>query len=251
MLKLKRVLVWLFLFIAVFFIIPSAVAVGVHLAGDGPRSWRDADWSSSGLLARFPDQAGEAVIHLMAARTGGLKGALSVHTWLLVKAKGEEHYRRYDVVGWGRPVRQDAYAPDARWYSNDPRFIGSVRGKEAEALIPSVEAAVASYPYANPGDYRIWPGPNSNSFIAHILNEVPQLGFVTPALGVGRSYLGETTFVRVDPDWLDIQISLGGYVGFAIGRRHGLEFHFLGLTAGVDLSRPAIKLPGFGRIGMS
>jgi len=29
----------------------------------------------------------------------------------------------------------------------------------------------------------------------------------------------------------------------------GIEVNFLGLVAGLDLRRPAVKLPGFGRIG--
>jgi hypothetical protein len=30
-----------------------------------------------------------------------------------------------------------------------------------------------------------------------------------------------------------------------------VELNFLGLVAGVDVRRPAIKLPGWGRIGLS
>ena len=30
----------------------------------------------------------------------------------------------------------------------------------------------------------------------------------------------------------------------------GIEVSILGLTTGIDFLRPAIKLPGFGRIGM-
>jgi hypothetical protein len=30
----------------------------------------------------------------------------------------------------------------------------------------------------------------------------------------------------------------------------GIEVNFLGLVAGLDLRHPAVKLPGFGRIGL-
>jgi hypothetical protein len=36
----------------------------------------------------------------------------------------------------------------------------------------------------------------------------------------------------------------------AIGWIEGIELNFLGLIAGLDVRRPAIKLPGWGRIGL-
>ena len=37
-------------------------------------------------------------------------------------------------------------------------------------------------------DYRIWPGPNSNSFVAHVLREVPELGTTLPPNATGRDF---------------------------------------------------------------
>ena len=45
------------------------------------------------------------------------------------------------------------------------------------------------------------------------------------------------------------QFSLAGYAGIGIGRIEGLELHILGQTLGVDVLRPAVKLPGLGRVG--
>ena len=39
--------------------------------------------------------------------------------------------------------------------------------------LDQVEAAVKTYPY--PDRYRSWPGPNSNTFLAHIGRAVPEL----------------------------------------------------------------------------
>ena len=47
-----------------------------------------------------------------------------------------------------------------------------------------------------------------------------------------------------------IQISLGGYAGLAIGWVEGIEIDFMGLVAGIDVRRPALKIPAWGRIGM-
>ena len=78
----------------------------------------------------------------MAARTGGLKGIVSVHTWLVLKHAGAAAYDRYDVVGWGDPVRRNSRPADGRWYSNAPLVIYELKGDEAERLLPKVEAAI-------------------------------------------------------------------------------------------------------------
>ena len=38
--------------------------------------------------------------------------------------------------------------------------------------------------------------------------------------------------------------------GITIGWVEGVEVNVLGLVTGVDIRRPALKLPGFGRIGV-
>ena len=45
-----------------------------------------------------------------------------------------------------------------------------------------------------------------------------------------------------------IQISLYGVLGVLAGRDEGLELNVLGLVTGIDFVRPALKLPGIGRV---
>ncbi len=241
----------LVLFLLFVFVLPALIHLAIWQAdASRPESWNRANWSSSDLLPSA-DEDREAVVYVMAARTGRWKGGFAVHSWIVTKKQNGSSYNRYDVVGWGNPVRHNAYAPDARWYSNQPEIVKSIRGKKATELIPKIENAVRTYPFADRGTYQAWPGPNSNSFVAHVLNEVPEIGIVPPAAAVGRDYLSNGRLFRIDPDWLDLQVNLGGYAGFAMGRRSGFELHFLGLVAGIDILNPAIKIPGFGRIGAS
>jgi hypothetical protein len=231
------------------FVLPTLAAAGWWLLKEHPASWHQARWDSSGVLPAA-DADGEAAIYVMAARTGGLKGALAVHTWIATKEKGAESYVRYDKVGWGNPIRRNGYPADARWYSNEPWVVRSVRGAEAQALIPRVQAAIASYPFSHPGDYVVWPGPNSNSFVAHVVEAVPELGARMPSNATGRDFAPGL----VDWGWSesgDIRVSLGGYVGVSAGRTRGLEVNFLGLVAGFDLDRPAIKIPAFGTVSLA
>jgi hypothetical protein len=231
---------------AAFFLLPALASAAWWSFADRPQGWRQADWSSSGLLPRASENR-EASIHVLSARTGGLKGALALHSWIVVKRAGGE-YERYDKVGWGSPIRRNAYAPDGRWYSNEPFVVHAVHGAMAQELIPAIEAAIASYPHSRPGDYRIWPGPNSNSFIAHVLRETPQLGAVLPPNAVGRDYLSGGRYVAAGAG--GVSLSLGGYAGISAGPAPGIEINLLGLVAGVDFLPPAVKLPGIGRLGL-
>lgn len=232
------------------YLLPVAGAVGLWLTEDRPRTYREADWSSTGILP-MPENDRRAAIYIFSAKTGGLKGAIASHAWIVTKARDAKGYERYDKVGWGTPIRRNSHPPDGRWYSNAPRLVRAIHGPEAERLIPKIEAAIAAYPYAQPGGYRLWPGPNSNTFVAHVLREVPEIGAVLPPDGVGRDYLPGNAFFRLDPDGRDLHVSLGGYAGFSAGVRSGLEINLLGLAAGFDFARPALKLPGIGRLGMT
>lgn len=182
----------------------------------------------------------------MSARTGGIKGALSVHSWLVLKREGASEYERYDVVGWGRPVRKNAYAADARWYSNPPQIIFRITGQMAQRAIPGIDRAIANYPASRRGDYVIWPGPNSNTFVAHIIRSVPELATQLPPTAIGKDYLLGSNWIFADNRrWL-IKLSASGYAGLTLGLREGFEAHILGLVVGIDWFNLQIKLPGIG-----
>jgi hypothetical protein len=233
--------------VALVFLAPVLATAGWWALVDRPVSWRAADWSSAGILPPA-DADREAAIYVLAARTGGLKGALSVHSWIVLKRPGESQYERWDKVGWGMPVRRNSRAADGFWYSNAPVVVKSARGAPAAALLPQFERAIAEYPFAHAGGYRIWPGPNSNSFVAHVLRAVPEFGAVLPPNAVGRDFRpGIVAFDRA-PDWSDVHLTFGGVLGVAVGRFSGIELHLAGLVAGVDFARPAIKVPALGTV---
>lgn len=239
------------LLLAVLFIylLPALASAGWWYVKERPGNWREADWSSANILPK-PKASDEAAIYIFSATTGGMKGAVASHSWIVTKGKGETTYNRYDKVGWGSPIRRNAYVADARWYSNTPNLVVSVKGEEATRLIPKIEQAIQSYPYSKPGAYRIWPGPNSNTFVAHVLRSVPELGTVLPPDAVGRDYLLEGRLFSIDADGLDMHATLYGLLGISAGARSGLEVHFMGLVAGFDVMHPAIKIPALGRFGI-
>ena len=130
-----------------------------------------------------------------------------------------------------------------------PTVVADVSGAAAEALIPRIEAAVKNYPYANAGDYRVWPGPNSNTFVAAVLRAVPEIGVEMPPNALGRDFR-PLPYAGLSDSQTGIEASLWGLLGVKIGWVEGIEINLLGLVVGLDLRHPALKLPGFGRIGI-
>lgn len=232
------------------FLLPTIGAAAWWAGVERPSSWRSADWGSAGLLSANPDQD-QAAIYIMAARTGGFKGAFSVHSWIVLKRKDQDNYDRYEKVGWGNPIRKNHHEADAFWYSNMPMVVQKLTGETAERLIPKIENAIAEYRFSNRGDYKIWPGPNSNTFVADVLRNVPELNATLPPNAVGKDYLGDGSWYMRTANNSDTFVNFGGYIGFAYGRTVGFELHFMGQTIGLDIQKPAIKLPAFGRLELS
>ncbi|HEV2603781.1 MAG TPA: DUF3750 domain-containing protein [Microvirga sp.] len=231
------------------FVLPLAAhALWWMSRADVAPSWGRADWSSAALLPAAA-AAPQAMVHIYAARVGRWRGIVAHHSWIVVKEAGAARYTRYDKVGWGSPVRTDGWAPDGRWFGNVPQLIVAIEGEEAARLIPKIREAVASYPYRTFGAYRAWPGPNSNTFVAHVMRQVPQLSAALPPTALGKDWQPMRDIVSLTPSRTGVQLSLGGFAGVALGWVEGLEVNFLGLIAGVDFRRPALKLPGWGRIG--
>lgn len=239
----------LFKSFAVFFLLPLVLHAAWWSAQARPDSWRDADWSSAGLLPSA-QSAEEAAVYVMAGRTGRWKGIFAHHTWVVVKPKGGA-YTRYDVVGWGQPVRTNNWAPDGRWYGDMPVILVSLKGADAEKAIPKIRAAVTQYRYAAPGTYTIWPGPNSNTFAAAIVRAVPELAPALLPTAIGKDYAGPTLYAGLTPSRTGVQLSLRGLLGLSVGWVEGLEINVLGLVTGLDVRRPALKFPGWGRIGLA
>lgn len=229
------------------FLLPVAARAALYAYQGGPRSWRDADWSSTGNLPAATANP-DARVLVMTGQTGGWKGTVAVHSWIVFKRAHARDWTRYDVVGWGSPVRRNGWAPDGRWYGNQPQVLADVSGPEAVAMIPRIEQAVKDYQFANSGDYRLWPGPNSNTFVATVLRAVPELGVTMPPNAVGRDYR-PLPYVGLSDSGTGVEASLWGVLGVKLGWVEGIEVNVLGLVTGLDMRHPAVKLPGFGRIG--
>lgn len=229
----------------------AAASVGgcSRLSGD----WATASRESAGI-APDPAQTREAVVQVYGARAFRWRGAFAVHTWIAVKPEGALHFTTYEVTGWG--VRRGGSAinieedlPDRYWFGARPDLIADLRGPRAALAAEKIKAAVASYPY--PDSYRTWPGPNSNTFVAHILRQVPEIEADLPPHAIGKDFLPGGDVFAPTPSGAGGQVSLFGLAGVLVSAEEGLEVNVLGLSFGVDPAELALRLPGIGKLGLN
>jgi uncharacterized protein DUF3750 len=239
----KPVLVLLLLIIG-----PISISTLNYLRSDRRGNWQTADRSSVGLLAPA-SQHRDALVRVFAARTVRWRGIFAVHSWIVVKEEGAPRYTRYDYTAWGEPIRVDGFAPDGRWFGAAPETVLAVDGEAAAEVIPKIRAVIETYRFRAYGDYNAWPGPNSNTFVQAALNAVPELNAVLPPTAIGKDFPVVDWWGRT-ASRTGLFISLGGYLGLTIGWIEGVELNLFGGVLGLDLRRPALKLPGLGRLGL-
>jgi hypothetical protein len=215
------------------------------------QDYRTANRDSAGI-APDPAKTPEAVVQVYAARALNWRGIFGVHTWIATKPENAPHFTVHQVVGW-RVLRNlpglfsEAAIPDRNWFGNRPELLADFRGPEASRAIAKILKAVETYPY--PNDYRLWPGPNSNTFTAYVARQVPELRLQLPVTAIGKDFpIDGLPFDRA-PSGTGLQLSVYGLLGVIVGWEEGLEFNVAGLSFGMDIKRPALKLPFIGRVG--
>jgi len=239
----------LLLLFTVLFLLPLAIsAVRYRLVGTG-EGWRTADRSSAGLLP--PAKAHPAAaVRIFAAPTVSWRGIFASHCWIVFKAADDSAYTRYDYTAWGDPIRVNGFEADGRWFGQVPLLVFAADGAAAAALIPRMQAAIKAYAFRNQGDYRAWPGPNSNTFVTAVMDAVPEMRANLPPTAIGKDYPYDGYWLRRTPSGTGLRITLGGYAGLTLGWVERIELNILGGVAGLDIRQPAVKLPGLGRLSL-
>ncbi len=151
------------------------------------------------------------------------------HSWLSVRAEGEQRWERIEVGHFGSgPLDGEG----------DVRLHKVWRGARAQKAIACLREHAAGY---HPqGKYLPWPGPNSNTFVDRLLRRC-RLDADLPVTAIGKDYRG----------WIGAGVTSGRtgvqletpVAGLKLGLTEGVELHLLGLGLGIDLWPPALIVP--------
>lgn len=153
--------------------------------------WRTASREPVGIAPK-PAIEHQAVIEFYAADAFSWRGWFAVHTWIAIKEQNAPEYTVYEVMGWGvdrgySALREYKTAtPDRYWFGAKPEKVLSIQGERAGQLIPKIKQSVARYPWKD--EYKLVPGPNSNTFPAWVGLQVPELELDLPFRAIGSGY---------------------------------------------------------------
>lgn len=214
------------------------------------KSWREASRESVGIAPKASELK-EAIVQIYYARAFAWRGAFGVHPWIAWKEVTDKEYTVAQVTAWnirreGTAVSVKSDLPDRKWFDSSPTLMFEARGERAEKIIKQIKPLLKTYPYKD--TYRVWPGPNSNTFIAYLTREIKELNIELPATAIGKDYLG-ASLIQNTPSNTGFTFSLFGALGFSMGLGEGIELNILGLHLGFDFWTPALKLPIIGRLG--
>lgn len=261
----RRPLIYLALFVLVFFVLPVFLRSVLFVFDHTPKGYSyddpTVDMSSIGLLPAAASHSAARVL-IMSVPLSGKRGKFLSHSWVVFKGENANSWSRYDVLGFasrdaegaangqwlGNAPTLNRYAPDGRWFGSRPVAIADAEGSAAKAMIPKIESVIASYE-ANAGHYRVWPGPNSNTFVEAVLRAVPELKVSLPPTAIGKDFR-PGVFVGLTDSRTGIEADLLGVMGLKLGWVEGVEVNLFSLIAGFDPRTPAFKLPAFGQIDL-
>ena len=200
----------------------------------------------------LPDTA-EAVVQIWAARTSGVRGLLAVHCWLVLKPAGAAPLERWDVVGrrarTGRVgLQRNARPPREGWGRHRAWLVLDRRGPKAAVALGEVKEFIAAYPHGQ--HYRAWPGPNCNSFVAHLARALPAMRTALPPLAIGKDWLPNGRLLAGAPSGTGWQLSLLGLAGVLVAAEEGIEISLGGVVFGWRRHPARLLLPGLGDLAL-
>lgn len=194
------------------------------------------------------------------------------HTWIDIKDGGSDSWRRLEVSGQNTGVEMDAIsevdAMDPNRWDNRVSILETLTGKDAQEAIPTLLylaetesdfghsvfslgidggwSSSKTPPEERP--YEAWPGPNSNTFVTALVEGTTGLHAELHHNAVGKDYPRTFRAGVTSAGWgLEVDTS---YLGAGLGLRQGLELHLMGLSIGIGLWPPALKVPLLPRLGI-
>ncbi len=166
------------------------------------------------------------------------------HSYVDFRSDPASPWRRIEIVNKDsglllHPVTEEQVSQTHRW--GNPVHLVSQSTHDGRDLAAQITAFAKTY---DASIHKPWPGPNSNTFTDALLRNVKGLSGVLDHNGVGK-----------DDSWragptaggtgLEIQSPL---LGVEAGLKEGVNLNLMGLTAGVGIWPPAVKIPFIPRL---
>jgi hypothetical protein len=240
-----RKLVIIFLLLIV---VPIGISAGrYYWLGDHRGNWQTADRSSADFCLRHPAIPRRSFGYMLPGLCGGgaflrfTPGSLSRNRVLRVTAdmttppgvnQSEAMGLRRMAVGLERCPKRSPRLTATRRPALSRESVMSSRITRCWRLQP---VAGTEFEYFCSGGARRRPRAQRGSSAHRNCKDYPYEG----------DWFGLT------PSRTGVYASLGGYLGLTIGWIEGFEINFFGAVLGFDIRRPALKLPGIGRLGMT
>ncbi len=79
------------------------------------------------------------------------------------------------------------------------------------------------FAFRSKGDYRPLPGPNSNTFVAAVMDAIPEIRAALPPTALGKDYPYDGRWLRRTPSGTGLRLTLGGYAGLALAWVEGIR----------------------------
>jgi len=201
--------------------------------------------------AHFSQTPSLPTVQLRAAPLPGVLKYVSVHLYLVV-SDGEQPWQRWEVWQWRDALRQPSLPTQIAYghvhcnlleplqeIGGGPSYgIQSWQGAAAEKIILALKNHGATY--MSRDIYWIWPGPNSNTYIARIL-AYAGVKAVLPGTAIGKDWDGifRLTFSLAPFSFVFYTPILGAKLAWL----ETLELQFLGATLGFDFQHRILKHP--------
>lgn len=238
-----------------------SLALGVLAACAGPRPSTFA--SDSGALL--------VVQTLRIPESEPWFARFAEHTWIDLRTEAGADWWRVEVTSPGSGIRVESIdeaevLADERW-GRRVSVLRLLRGEEARRAGERVLELARAHPdfghrevelhderlvlVTTPPEreeYAAWPGPNSNTLIADLVEGTPGLWVDLDHNAVGKDYARGLRAGRTSAK-LGLELDTD-YLGVGLGLRQGAEVRLLGLTLGLGVWPPALKLPFLPRVGV-
>jgi hypothetical protein len=161
------------------------------------------------------------------------------HSFVDYRETPSSSWRRLEIANKSSGIVHDEISASEggatkRW--GNPIHLVSQSKADGVKVARQMEMIAKSY---DDSHYRPWPGPNSNTLTQRIMREVEGVSGTLEHNGVGKDhgfYFGPTS----NGTGLEVHAT---YLGLGMGLKEGVELNLMGLTAGVGIWPPSIKIP--------